>query len=130
MNTFYRIRRDFFLKLFRIVTHTLHIHHNISFLVFLTFWIYSYASTNFQVMDRYFPFNKKILCFFRSSPHLSGLSPIEKCLLKKGLEVLCRALVCYYEKSRTEIRSLSLKSDLWLLKEKKYCRAKVLNKST
>ena len=63
---------------------TCFIYSNISFLVFLTFWIYSYANTNFQVLSRYFPFCKKILSFFRSSSAVLGLGPIETlCLLKE-----------------------------------------------
>ena len=81
-NIFYRIRRDFFLQLLRIVTPALHNHHNISFLVFLTFWMYFNRITNFQVMGRYFPFSKNILSFFKSSSPVSGLGPIKKYLLR------------------------------------------------
>ena len=57
-----------------------------SFLVFLTFWIYSDAITNFQVLDQYFPFCKKILSVFRPWSAASCLGLIEKvCLLKKSL---------------------------------------------
>ena len=74
---------------------------NISFLVFLTFWIYSDAITDFQVLGRYFPFFKNILSVFRSSSAVSGLGPIEKLyLLKKGLRPLYQALVLYYKKKQ------------------------------
>ena len=72
-------------------------HSNISFSVSLTFWIYSDAITDFQVLDQYFLFSKKILSVFSSSSAVSGLGPIEKLyLLKKGLRPLCQALVRYY----------------------------------
>ena len=58
---------------------------DISFLVFLTFWVYSDAITDFQVLGQYFPFCTKILSVFRSSSAVSGLGPIEKLyLLKKA----------------------------------------------
>ena len=63
---------------------------NISFLVFLTFWIYTHAITNFH-----------ILIFFRSSSTVSGLGLIEKLhLIKKGLRSLRQTLVCYYKKAK------------------------------
>ena len=58
-----------------------------SFLVFLTI---ADAITNFQVLDQYFPFCKKILSVFRSWSAASCLGPIEKLyLLKKSLWPLC-----------------------------------------
>ena len=74
---------------------------NISFLVFLTFWIYSDAITDFQVLGRYFLCCKKILSVFRSSSAVSGLAPIEKLyLLKKGPRPLCQVLLRYYKKTK------------------------------
>ena len=43
--------------------HTCFTYSDISFLVFLTFWIYSDAITDFQVLGQQFSFCKKILCF-------------------------------------------------------------------
>ena len=79
--------------------HTCFTYSDISFLVFLTFWIYSDAITDFQVLGQQFSFCKKILCVFRSSSSVSSLGLIEKVYtLEKDLQPLCLALVCYYKK--------------------------------
>ena len=76
----------------------------ISFLLFLTFWIYCYTITNFQVIVRYFPFCKKILSFCSFSSAVSGPWSIEKLYpLKEKRATIVSGLGSLLYKSKTEI---------------------------
>ena len=99
---------------------------NTPLLVFSTFWIYSYATTNFLVLVRYFPFCKKILNFFRSLSAVSGLGSIEKLYLwKERTTTIVSGLGSLLWKNKTEIRSSLAKSCRGLCTGKKLrCRGR------